>query len=91
MAIKHRTNTVITFDGFEGEYLACPRINIWNDYEDRHGKGIAITVDHGATGLLLGRDGDGCQVQINGKVGWLTYYFVKELKDEWQTKQLNRQ
>ena len=90
MATERRAE-VITFDGYDGEYLACPRINVWRDYDDRLGKGIAVTVNHGDTGLLLGRRGVACQVQVNGKTGWLTYYFIKELKDEWQTAQLNRQ
>lgn len=91
MATEHGAGTVITFDGYEGEHLACPRINIWNDYKDRWGKGLAVTVDHGDTGLLLRRNGDACLVQVGEDVGWLTYYFIKELKDEWQTEQLNRQ
>ena len=89
MASKHGTDT-ITFCGYEGDFLACSRINLWKDYEDRWGKGIVATVNHGDAGLLLRRDGDGCQVQVGDEVGWLTYYFIKELKGEWQTKQLKR-
>jgi len=80
------TETVITFDGHEGSRLACPVINVWNDYDDRWGKGIAFGVKHGSTGVLLERKGDACKVRAGDKVGWLTFYFIKELKQEWQAE-----
>lgn len=91
MVVKYGAGIIVTFDGYEGEHLACPRINVWKDYKDRWGKGLVTTVDHGDTGLLLERDGEACKVQVGDDVGWLTYYFLKEFKEQWQTEQLNRQ
>ena len=71
----------ITFDGYEGERLACPVINVWNDYDDRWGKGVAISVRHGSEGVLLERRSNACKVRVGDKVGWVTYCFIKELKE----------
>lgn len=84
-----QSENVITFDGHESDYLACPVINVWRDYNDRWGKGIAVSVQHGDKGILLERKGDACKVQVGGKVGWLTYYFIKELKQDWQREMSN--
>lgn len=81
--------TIITFDGYEGGRLACPIINVWVDYDDRWGKSIAISVKHGSEGALLERRSDACEVRVGEKVGWVTFYFLKELKQEWQAERQN--
>ena len=77
----------ITFDGYDGLELVVKRINIWRDYYDRS-KGTVCAVRHEHTGVLLGREGDACRVRVDwmGKTheGWVTYYFINELKAEWQ-------
>lgn len=80
---------VVTFDGYEGDFLACPVINVWRDYNDRWGKGTAVSVKHGDRGILLERKGDACKVQVGDEIGWLTFYFIEELKQDWQKEQLN--
>lgn len=77
----------VTLDGFDGPDLVCPIINVWNDHAKR-GK-VITTAIHGSTATLLQRKGDACQVRIprkgrKPKTGWITYYFIKELKGEWQ-------
>ena len=47
-----QSKDVITFDGYEGDYLACPIINIWKDYNDRWGKGLAASIKHGRAMLV---------------------------------------
>lgn len=74
----------ITFDGYEEDRLVCPVINVWNDYDDRWGKGIAISVKHGSEGVLLERRSNACKVRVGDKVGWVTFYFIAELKQKWQ-------
>jgi hypothetical protein len=77
----------VTFDGYDGDELICKRINVWRDYDARH-KGPICTVRHGHTGVLIDRKGDGCKVRTEwmGKTyeGWVTFWFLKELKEEWQ-------
>ena len=81
----------ITFDGRDGADLVVKRINIWRDYDDRT-KGAYCAVRHGHTGVLLERKGDACKVRVSwmGReyTGWLTYFFIKELKTEWQLHRL---
>jgi len=87
----------VTFDGYRAGRLDCSRINLWHSYQDRFarspetGKPVVATVPHGTKGELIERDGDGCLVEVgvNGQVvrGWATFYFFKELKEEWDKKQ----
>lgn len=81
----------ITFDGYDGADLVVKRIALWRDYEDR-GKGSLCAVRHGHTGVLLERKGDGCRVRVawmgRSYEGWVTYWFLKELKSEWQLGRL---
>ena len=86
----------ITFDGYDGSELMVRDINLWCDYFDRTktskrtGKQIVATVKHGSKGVLLERLGNGCKVRVKdgGRLveGWVSYYFVKELKQEWQAE-----
>jgi len=88
----------ITFDGYDGEFLACPEINVWYDYGDRAklspetNMPIVATVEHGSAGRLLERDGDGCLVEVETSLGtyrgWVTFWFIKELKLAWQAERL---
>ena len=81
----------ITFDGYDGIDLVCKRINLWRDYDNR-GKGARCSVRHGYPGELLERKGDACKVRVvwegRSQEGWVTYWFIKELKVEWQLKRL---
>jgi len=77
----------ITFDGTDynerGQlYTVTPLINIWRDWGDRK-KGIITVVPHGARGKLLERRGQRCKVEVAGRVGFVTFWFVKELKAGW--------
>ena len=81
----------ITFDGYDGADLEVKRINVWRDYDNR-GKGAFCAVRHGHPGILLERKGDACCVRTEwmGRTyeGWVTYWFLKELKTAWQLKRL---
>ena len=91
----------ITFCGLDGMGLAVENINVWSDYERRNEGGkkrrrlfkkaekrIVDTVRHGETGTLLVRYGDKCKVRTKrGKVGFVTYWFIKELKQAWLNQQ----
>ena len=83
----------ITFDGYDGADLVVKRIAIWRDYDDR-AKGMYCAVRHEHPGILLERKGQACKVRVNwmGKeyTGWVTYWFIKELKTDWQGERLNR-
>ncbi len=81
----------VTFDGYDGADLEVKRINVWRDYDNR-AKGVLCSVRHGHPAVLLERKGDGCRVRVNwmgrSYEGWVTYWFLKELKTEWQLTRL---
>lgn len=81
----------VTFDGYDGNQLACKRINVWRDYENR-AKGAICTVRHGTPAELLERKGEACKVRVNwegrAQEGWVTFWFIAELKTDWQIKRL---
>jgi len=83
----------ITFDGYDpytGDTIR--KINLWYDYQDRAkpsprtGKSIVATVKHNSPGVLLERDGDGCNVRARkGRRfvdGWVKFWFIRELKQD---------
>jgi len=90
-AIELKDNK-ITLDGYDGAELVVKRIVVWRDYEDRT-KGACCVVRHGHPGILLDRKEDACKIQVDWMgqtyIGWVTFWFVKELKTEWQLIRLN--
>ena len=88
----------ITFDGVDGSELEVRNIHLWYDYANRTKPSprtkspIVATVRHGERGVLLERNGNGCKVRVRrGKRlvdGWVTYWFIKELKQDWQAGRL---
>jgi len=81
----------VTFDGYDGDDLVVRRINVWRDYDDRT-KGFTCSVRHGHPAVLLERKGDACRIRTEwmGRFyeGWVTYWFLKELKTAWQLTRL---
>lgn len=77
---------MITFDGIDvdsgNEWLAVPVINIWQlaGYDQN---AIVATVEHGTSGELLERQGNRCKVKVGDIVGYVTFWFIKELKADW--------
>ena len=83
---------IITFDGLEISgpdkgLLVCPIINVWYNYDDRTaapagGKPVVTKVRHKEKGTLLEQRSDGaCKIRtMLGVEGWLTSWFIKELK-----------
>jgi len=87
----------ITLDGYDGDNLACRKINVWYDHDDRtkkhpkKKKAIVATVKHRSTGTLLERNGDACKVRVLAGQrkfieGWVTFFFIKELKADWMVE-----
>ena len=77
----------ITFDGTDYDersqlYTPTPTINVWRDWGNRTA-GIVTVVPHGARGQLLERRGQRCKVEAAGKVGFVTFWFIRELKGKW--------
>ncbi len=79
------------------------QINVWFDLDNRERRppkcGIRLRtpspivdkVSHGEKGTLLKREGDKCTVRTaRGKVGQVTFYFIKELKGEWLKERATR-
>ena len=79
------------------------KINVWFDLDDRNRRppkrGIQLRtpspivdkVKHGDKGTLLKREGDKCTVRTaRGKVGQVTFYFIKELKSRWLKERATR-
>ncbi len=87
------TEQEITLDGYDGSEL-CEKINVFYDYHDRFlpapgtKKSIIAQVKHGERGTLLKYEHPACQIEVDGKTGWLTFFFIKELKETWQKKRL---
>jgi hypothetical protein len=55
-------------------------IDIWQDYKHRD-RGVATTLTHGTEVKLIRRDGDAVYIEApDGRRGWVTYYFIRELK-----------
>jgi hypothetical protein len=81
----------VTLDGYDGADLVVKRINLWRDYANR-GKGVVCSVRHGHPAQLLERQGDACRIRVEwegrAQEGWVTYWFLKELKSEWQLSRL---
>lgn len=81
----------VTLDGYDGANLVVKRINVWRVYEGRT-QGIACSVRHGHPAQLLERAGDGCKIRVRWQgawhTGWVTYWFLKELKAEYQLARL---
>lgn len=75
---------LITIDGYDpaSDSIIDP-INVWQDYENRDA-GIVTQAHHGASVKFLRREGDGILIETaDGTQGWVTYWFVKEFKDEY--------
>ena len=72
-----------TLDGYDKEAgVIVLKINLWKNYKDRF-KGIVATVNHGEKVKVIKREGDGVLIKTaQGKEGWITYYFIKELKEK---------
>lgn len=75
---------LITIDGYDpaSDSIIDP-INIWIDYENRDA-GIVTHAHHGDSVKFLRREGDGILIETaDGTQGWVTYWFIKEFKDEY--------
>lgn len=76
--------TFMTIDGYDpaSDSIVDP-INVWQDYENRDA-GIATQVHHGDKVKFIQRKGDGILIEtLDGTQGWVTYWFVKELKEDY--------
>ena len=73
--------TPVTLDGYDAEAkITVHEINLWKEYENR-AAGVAGTAKHGQQVQMIERKGDGVLVETDSGVkGWVTYYFIKELK-----------
>lgn len=72
--------TTVTLDGYDSGELVTPVINLWKDYDNR-AAGVAGKAKHGQKVEMIERKGDGVLIETDSGVkGWVTYYFIKELK-----------
>jgi len=70
---------MVTIDAYDGDLLIDP-VNLWKSYHNRS-LGLAAQVHHRNRVRLLGRGGEGVQVETSyGARGWCNYRFIKELK-----------
>lgn len=77
----------VTMDGVDGTYLVCPKINVWKNYSDRT-QGLVTTVKHGDTVRLIKRQGNRCLIEVEDVRGYVTFYFIKELKAKWNAERI---
>ena len=77
--------TAITFDGMDvdktGPWIAVEVIQIREQYNPR--TKVVGAVLHGSTGELLERKGNRCKVQVGDVEGYVTFWFIRELKQDW--------
>jgi len=77
--------TAITFDGMDvdksGPWIAVEVIQIWEQYNPR--TKVVGAVLHGSQGELLERKGNRCKVRVGDVVGYVTFWFIRELKQDW--------
>lgn len=79
---KSNETGFLTIDGYDNEAKAMiTSINLWNDYNNRLA-GISTTIKNGEKVSLIRRDGNAVFVKtMNGKKGWISTDFIKELKE----------
>ena len=75
-----RVVTWVIMDGtIEDGSLGVPIINVWNDYETR--ASVVCRVKHDERVQMVERSGDGVLIVCpDGTEGWVTYWFIRELK-----------
>ena len=73
--------TPVTLDGYDSASVTTiQEIRLWKDYDNR-AAGVAGTARHGQKVEMIERKGDGVLIETSsGVTGWVTYYFIKELK-----------
>lgn len=80
---------VVTIDGYDKySNTMIKKIHVWHSYENRE-LGISGKIKHGKRVKLIEREGDQCFIQfgfLKRKFGWITYWFIKELKENGNTK-----
>ena len=71
----------VTLDGYDpASETTIQEIRLWKDYENR-AAGVAGKARHGQKVQMIERKGDCVLIETDiGIRGWVTYYFVKELK-----------
>jgi len=73
------TPKLVTLDGTENGEVVVPEINIWDSYNPRNR--VVAVGKHGEQVQLIRRSGNGVLIQLaDGTRGWVTYWFIKELK-----------
>ena len=89
---------IVTFDGmaaWRGElHLAAPFINLWKRHNPQDE--VVARVEHGTEAELVSRQGNVCKVRIAPAdaapvTGYVMFWFLKELKQEWMQKRLEGQ
>ena len=72
---------LVTLDGYDASAgIVVRRITLWKDQNNR-AAGISATANHGDGVKFIQREGDSVLVETtDGKRGWVTSYFIKELK-----------
>ena len=75
------TERIVHIDGYDPATndIINP-LSVWENYETRK---FAFQINHGTEVMLVKRTPDGQGVYIrdkNGREGWITYWFIKELK-----------
>jgi hypothetical protein len=73
--------TPVNLDGYDPDSkTTIQEIRLWKDYENR-AAGVAGKARHGQKVQMIERKGDGVLIQTDsGVTGWVTYYFIMELK-----------
>lgn len=77
---KEQNNySYVTIDGYDkATRTTISKINIWTNYQSRS---LAFKANHGESVKMIKRDGDAIYIENKqGKRGWVTYFFIKEMK-----------
>jgi len=73
----------ITLDGYDPDAkITVEKINLWKGYANRPKCGAYGYIKHGETARFVKftPDKQGAQIQYGRHFGWISWFFIKELK-----------
>jgi len=83
--MEEQAITIDGYDPFTGETIRL--VSLWASADRAKSTELVARLPHGTAATLLERDGDQCRLRVARDEGgsirvWVTFWFVKELKQE---------
>ena len=76
--VEAKTNSIVTINSSELDYLSVPEVNVWVSYTDRT---LVTKLQRNDKVELLDQDveNDYCQIKKSDKVGWINCGWISDL------------